>query len=1607
MFKRVLSLILCVCLIFTACSKKTATDENDKPIQKNMPAEDKFELTALKSDMQGIESAAGFQLTSKEDINKKYVNDNLQIVPEEKFKIEEISSKLYNIIPLSQFDNDKIYQVKLDDEGYSYSWAFQTKKKLGIESTIPEDGSSYVPFDSGIEMYFNLKELDDIDGFFEISPRVEGRFVKNDGLIVFVPEKLEKNTIYTVTVKKGFGLKDGTQKLEEDYVFTFGTQQDKSPYLYFDKPIINIYEGNVKAVGVYVEEETEYNINIYQYKGSDEFADDVYKYAETGKFPAEEEIEELPLINGLKQKPFMNDMTGYRNALFELPEDLAKGYYLLEFYADAAAGKQYLFMQINDILFYEALFEDQVLIFACDAKTSRGIERAEVVVNGESIGRTDEGGTFVWDKDTSELKALNMRVKAGGHNDFIYAESLYEKYYYKNSNSTDNKYFTYIDTDRPVYLPTDTIHVWGLARHRDYGAVSQVKIELVEMGTGIVLDSRQVKLTDAGTYEAEFGINSITSESLRIKVYDNGTQISTGYVSVMEYTKPLYTVEGSPDKKFAYSGESVNYKINANFFDGYPVPSLELKLNTHAYEVDYEDMDEVVTLNESGEKTVGINTSVRSSGWRPVGVSIDCYNNKAEDTPVTARSTLMVFPKHKMLEIEQDGDEPDSVNILFHELDTSGYDLEENYYSDYSRLRGEALDGVISVKIVESYYEKIKVGEYYDFINKVNMAKYEYNRVENTVLDEMNVNVTSGSAIVKIPNYNSERSYRVTAYYNDGSGGISEESYVYSQGYSYREEYYSLVREGDKDAYRLGDAVNLQLEYGDKKVENIENDTLFVMYMRNGLIDHTVSDSTYIHTGFKEEYIPNVNFNGIYVKNGYIYPVSYTRERLDYDRSERQLNLDISTDKEEYGPGEEASLKVRVTDENNAPVTADVNISVVDEAYFAMFEKSTNTLEDIYSYTRNSGLLKTYVSNIDLSQNESNAEMGGGGGDDSIFRDDFEDTALFKAITTGKDGKGEVKFKLADNLTSWRITCQAVSDKVYAGSRIKNITTSLPFYVDMILGKQYLKEDKINVSLRAFGRDVKESATVEYKALVENTEDGKKTEYAASGSAGDYVNIDLDKLAAGSYEISVSGEWVGMKDGIREEFTVVDSAVYFNNTDYYSLSEETVLKEVYSNPVITLFNESTSDFYGSLNSISSGSGNRIDQSVCSMLAAKYINDNFEGKLYYNEEEALEQIDKYESEDGGFTLLPYSGPDAELTAKLAHTVNNGYLEGKMKVYFKKILDSEEYSTDVAAALWGLSRYGEPVLLTIYDLLENQGLEAGDKIYLSLALAELGDEKTAKKYYREFAGELKESGDYLYYEAADSQQDSYELTSLLAILGVKLKDFETGDKLFRYIYNNPSDYTLSNFEQLIYIMERDIMQLEEIRDLFGEITVDAGGAKKTYELKLFDRESFAVKKDEIKDIKFSGIKGRIACKVDALGNRDSLDKNRTDDFSISVDYTLKGTSQKQTAYNHSDVVRVGITPKFSPAVERGSYEITYVIPSGFRYIDAGGDDASWGGVNGQKLTFYFHYDKMSPDYKPVVFYMQAAQKGEYTVDYAVIKEYFDTRLNYVDKSTLSVN
>ena len=162
-----------------------------------------FLITASKYDASGIALDTEFYLTSQAPVTLDYLKENLSIRGQTPPEITQLADGRFVIKPSEALEKSSLYVIDLrTPEGSTVSFAFQTPRELAAIGCLPQNMSSNVPVDTGIEIYFTYQDVEDIEKFFEITPKVEGRFEEHGYARSFVPKKLEPGTIYSVTVKK-------------------------------------------------------------------------------------------------------------------------------------------------------------------------------------------------------------------------------------------------------------------------------------------------------------------------------------------------------------------------------------------------------------------------------------------------------------------------------------------------------------------------------------------------------------------------------------------------------------------------------------------------------------------------------------------------------------------------------------------------------------------------------------------------------------------------------------------------------------------------------------------------------------------------------------------------------------------------------------------------------------------------------------------------------------------------------------------------------------------------------------------------------------------------------------------------------------------------------------------------------------------------------------------------------------------------------------------------------------------------------------------------------------------------------------------------------------
>lgn len=1627
MLKRIGIIMLCLLLVLSGCSKKNneipeIIEPEDNPIEHQPTStepskKDSYTLTAASSDSTGIDADTFFKLHTENEKEKEFIEENVKIIPEQKFKVEKVSNKEFNIIPLTVLKNNSVYKVEMElpNSKKNYSWAFQTKKQFAITGTLPSNQSRYVPLNSGIEIYFTHDNIGEIDNYFEIEPRVEGKFVYDRKSAVFVPDELAENTTYTVKIKQGIGVKNSELKLNEGYTFSFTTREEDDSYFFDTNNIIyNFTEQQKPVISVGLSEELtdkEFGINIYQYNTADDMLKDLKEYDSSHNFSIVYKngiSSYLNKVQSFNQTP-IEIGEGYSSFyIFEMPENMEKGHYLVEYtYKD---NKYYHYMQINNLLVYNASFDKEQITWVSDSKTHESIVNADVQVEDSKIVKTNSDGiaitNYIEEKENFDYyyRCQNFTVEAEGYEKFIGRSASDRGYeYYGFDNIKDSQeYWLYMYTDRSTYLPDDTINIWGYINPKTGEPPKNLKLHFVSDQWGThEIEVNEVELSNIGTFEGSFSFEGLTPGWYDIYLRNGENDIIGREIHISEYTKPIYKLSGGFNKEYISLGDTIKYNTECSYFDGTPVTGIELGF---VYYINTQESKGVVKCNKDGKSEIVITPTVETTSWRPMSVHFEMYNQNAEDQEIRRVDNFTLLPKDKMLEIEMNQEsENQYAEILFHELDSNKYNEDNNF--QYKDMRGEPLDKTLHLKITEEYYEKVLEKEYYDYINKVNRKQYRYDKHSRIIRDE-DINTVNGKYTLDCSSMkNSNSNYDIEVTYEEDGDIITEiqyYSYFIRKNLEDDDEFYSLEIESDKENIRklkLNESLNYYLACNQSKVESTQDDKLLILTMQNGLMDYEILEDTKGVFKFEEKHIPNIILKGIYVRDGKL-KITEGCEYINYDYSERNINFKVETDKEDYKPGDEVTIKLEAKDNEGNPCLADVNVSVVDEAYFSMFNSEANPLQTIYRPKYSTGMLYEFTSFEDVGMDYRGMAEKGGGGDDYIVRSDFKDAAIFKSLKTNLNGKATVKFKLPDNLTSWRITYQGVSDKMYAGSGKININAKLPFFVNTILGKTYLAKDKPCITIRTFGEEVNQDDEISYVIELEHEGKPNKKTIGKKGKAGEYTNIQLGEIEKGNYKVTVYASNEQYKDAIEQTFEVVDSTVYFSHKKYYKVTEDIEFSKVYSNAEVVFFNESNSQFFKCLNELNSQYGNRVDQRLAVEFAQNYLVENFDYKDNLTEQESYKDYQMY---DGGIGILKYASSDAELSAKLASLTHDEFNNEGLKTYFRSILENHDSDqTSVAAAYWGLSTYNEPLLLNIYELLETTEFELKEKLYLSLALAEFGDMDGAKKIFTEnsFIKDINNDAFVDYYE---NETDNFEATALSAVLALKLQDYETGDKLFNYIVDKKSDYILTNIEKLIYVLNRNIMETEEIKALKGELTVNINGDKQKLELNYTKPKSVYVTAKELKNMKISNIKSDIGCYVKALGGVNDLKESKTDEYNIVKEYLVNGEQEK--AFKQSELIKVNIYPDFSENAQEGYYQITDFVPAGFRYVKGRESKISYPiEHSAQKLVFSYYYHK--EQYEPITYYIQAVQPGTYTADHTVIKHFTGTDLNYTEQEKLVI-
>ncbi len=261
----------------------------------------------------------------------------------------------------------------------------------------------------------------------------------------------------------------------------------------------------------------------------------------------------------------------------------------------------------------------------------------------------------------------------------------------------------------------------------------------------------------------------------------------------------------------------------------------------------------------------------------------------------------------------------------------------------------------------------------------------------------------------------------------------------------------------DKPSYFLGDTAKLTI-----KSKAFPISGMLVLSKRKILTTMPLTlegPAKTIELPISEAYYPNVVVTAFLANSRTSYSVG--EHTILVPPVTKTLTLKVEPSATIATPGKEIALNIELKDQQTPVKDGQVAIAVVDESVLALanykwpdpiqqfYPKSEGHLYSAHSRTQEPGLMIMVANSRIIA-----GRIGESGGpEDSIapskptlgFRKDLAALAFFKpVVTTDGDGKAQVKFKLPDSVTRYRIMAIAAAGTDKFGSSESSLTTKLP-----------------------------------------------------------------------------------------------------------------------------------------------------------------------------------------------------------------------------------------------------------------------------------------------------------------------------------------------------------------------------------------------------------------------------------------------------------------------------------------------------------------------------------------------------------------------------------
>ncbi len=671
------------------------------------------------------------------------------------------------------------------------------------------------------------------------------------------------------------------------------------------------------------------------------------------------------------------------------------------------------------------------------------------------------------------------------------------------ASSPSSAYRVFLETDRELYKPEQTLHLYGLVRedldgaYRVPGSEMRVDITLHDVELQPVY-SKTLTLSEFGSFSGSIHLE----EMIALGDYTINAEIrsdaypavgSSKRIRVEAYRKPPIQVEVLPNSENLRQGEVLQFEVRSAYFSGSAVSNalVDWALSAEPYHLsqsphmtqpgwhwnDYSGWvsSQVITrgqgvLDELGRLTLkfpadlmslGDSDEIGSQNWRLRALVTDRSQSPVSN-PVVAVGQATIHQSSMYLGLRPRSWMVRARERLEVDVRAVGWD-------------GEPLsDREIKVKLIRRTWSP-DVGD---------------NRLESTndsVVSDADLTTDANGEGLVVFNPPRSGNYVIRAESKDAQGdNMGAEAVLWVSGddsFAWRSPPDAMTIKLDARTYQVGETAQILVS-----VPFTTTYQLLFTVERGNLLDvkRLVFDqpNPVIQLPIEDAYAPNVYVSALAVRPGNGDQGADVRAgyaNLSVDPAKHLLDVSIDVDRDVYSPGEEARLWVRAFDHSGQPVDAEINLSVVDKAVLESRQTSSEArtiVETFYgehplAVSSGHTLLVLINRLADRLEKTVGFELADGpvglGGADGSFaavgvRQNFPDTAFWDStLRTGPDGRVEVLVDLPDSLTTWVVRATAITRETQVGATEREIKVDQPVSIAPVVPEFLVVGDRAEI----------------------------------------------------------------------------------------------------------------------------------------------------------------------------------------------------------------------------------------------------------------------------------------------------------------------------------------------------------------------------------------------------------------------------------------------------------------------------------------------------------------------------------------------------------------